>query len=147
MLSLCAVNEVMPGRRSHAFPATLTPVSLLIMMTIRILLLYRYALLCGRPPFETTTLKETYMRIVSNKFTIPPHVSLTARELIRCLLTLEPAARPTLDHIDAAEFFTDGHLPASLDPSTCHTPPKFPLPVFNPSRLLLLLLLSRTAEA
>jgi len=94
----------------------------------------RYALLCGRPPFETTTLKETYMRIVNNKFAIPPHVSMSARDLISCLLTLEPNGRPTLEQIDNADFFTDGHMPTALDPSTCHTPPKFPVPTFNPSR-------------
>ena len=94
----------------------------------------RYALLCGRPPFETSTLKETYMRIVNNKYTIPPHVSMTARDLICCLLTLEPAGRPSLRYIDNAEFFIDGHMPTSLDPSTCHTQPKFPLPVFHPPR-------------
>ena len=99
----------------------------------------RYALLCGRPPFETSTLKETYMRIVSNKFIIPPHVSMSARDLICCMLTLEPNGRPTLEQIDSSDFFTDGHLPTALDPSTCNTPPKFPVPAFNPSRYIILI--------
>jgi serine/threonine protein kinase len=73
----------------------------------------RYALLCGRPPFETATLKETYMRIVANKFTVPPHVLRSARDLICRLLTLNPSDRPSLDNIDADVYFVDGHLPAS----------------------------------
>lgn len=31
----------------------------------------RYTLLVGKPPFETTCLKETYVRIKKNDYTIP----------------------------------------------------------------------------
>jgi serine/threonine protein kinase len=93
-----------------------------------------YALLCGRPPFETATLKETYTRIVTNKFTMPPHVLMSARNLICQLLTLEPSSRPSLDRIDADNYFVDGHMPVKLDPSTCETPPKFPVSTIIPTK-------------
>lgn len=32
---------------------------------------YRYTLLVGKPPFETSCLKETYLRIKKNDYSIP----------------------------------------------------------------------------
>lgn len=32
---------------------------------------HRYTLLVGKPPFETSCLKETYIRIKKNEYTIP----------------------------------------------------------------------------
>ena len=32
---------------------------------------YRYTLLVGKPPFETSCLKETYLRIKNNEYSIP----------------------------------------------------------------------------
>lgn len=86
-----------------------------------------YALLCGRPPFETTTLKETYLRITMRKYSTPPHVSNTARNLIKSLLSLEPLHRPALEKITKHSFFFDGFFPLELSPSTCEIQPKFPL--------------------
>ncbi|ESN90198.1 hypothetical protein HELRODRAFT_120145, partial [Helobdella robusta] len=85
-----------------------------------------YALLCGRPPFETSSLKETYLRIVTNKFSIPPHISMTARNLIKRLLS-EASNRPALEKISNDNFFFDGFFPEELSPATCDSPPKFPL--------------------
>ena len=91
-----------------------------------VFLLSRYALLFGRPPFETKTLKETYSRITSNKYTIPNNVSPAARNLIESLLTSDPAQRPSLDKILRHEFFSSGYLPNFLPTSCCDTAPKFP---------------------
>lgn len=68
----------------------------------------RYALLVGQPPFETDTLKETYSRITTNKYVIPPLVSDAARNLIRRFLHPDPSARPRLDQLLSHEFFTSG---------------------------------------
>ncbi len=87
-------------------------------------LFFRYALLVGRPPFETSTLKETYMRITSNKYSIPHHLSHPARNLIAKLLHGEPECRPTLDQILQHEFF-NGYCPKTLSNTTCENPPKF----------------------
>lgn len=84
-----------------------------------------YALLCGRPPFETNSLKETYARITSNKFYFPNHVSTVAKDLIYKLLHPEPLRRPKLDGIFNDPFFTTGFTPLILPPSCCDIEPKF----------------------
>ncbi|CAG5126129.1 unnamed protein product, partial [Candidula unifasciata] len=85
-----------------------------------------YALLVGRPPFETTTLKETYLRITENNYTLPPSLSASAKNLIRLCLHPEPTSRPSLQDILSDEFFTCGYLPRCLSPSCCTTAPKLP---------------------
>lgn len=85
-----------------------------------------YALLVGRPPFETTTLKETYLRITENNYTLPPSLSSAAKNLIRRCLNPEPTKRPSLQDILSDEFFTCGYLPRNLSPTCCTSPPKFP---------------------
>ncbi|XP_049782378.1 serine/threonine-protein kinase PLK1-like [Schistocerca gregaria] len=85
-----------------------------------------FAMLVGQPPFETATLKDTYARIVSNKYTLPPCVSETACSLIRVLLQPLPEDRPKLEDICKHEFFTSGYTPETLSPSCCYTVPNFP---------------------
>ncbi|CAL1535570.1 unnamed protein product [Lymnaea stagnalis] len=85
-----------------------------------------YALLVGRPPFETTTLKETYQRITQNNYTLPSSLSTSVKNLIRRCLHPEPVSRPTLQDILSDEFFTCGFLPHSLSPACCTAMPKFP---------------------
>lgn len=89
-------------------------------------LLTRYAMLCGRPPFETSTLKETYERIAANRYTVPSHVTPAARDLIGRLLSHYPQDRPSLTAILRHEFFTCGYMPTSLNVNCCFTAPKFP---------------------
>ena len=67
--------------------------------------LLRYALLLGAPPFETDSLKQTYARITSNSFTVPPCVSAQAKDLIVRLLHPDPKTRPNLDAILKHDFF------------------------------------------
>ena len=86
----------------------------------------RYAMLCGRPPFETSTLKETYERIAASRYTIPSHVTPAARDLIGRLLSHYPHDRPSLSTILRHEFFTCGYMPTSLNVNCCYTAPKFP---------------------
>lgn len=87
----------------------------------------RYALLVGRPPFETSTLKETYLRITENSYTLPNSLSNSAKNLIRKCLSPDPARRPTLDDLLADEYFTCGYMPRTLTPTACSTVPKFPV--------------------
>jgi serine/threonine protein kinase len=81
-------------------------------------------MLVGQPPFETATLKETYARIVGNKYALPPLASEPARSLICELLQPKPEDRPKLDEICKHEFFTSGYMPETLSPSCCYTMPK-----------------------
>ncbi|XP_059146035.1 serine/threonine-protein kinase PLK1-like [Physella acuta] len=85
-----------------------------------------YALLVGRPPFETTTLKETYLRITENNYSLPSSLSTSAKNLIRKCLHPEPTSRPTLHDILSDEFLTVGFLPHTLSPACCTAMPKFP---------------------
>jgi hypothetical protein len=66
-----------------------------------------FALLVGKPPFETRTIKETYDRIRSNTYRIPKDlgVSREACALIRWCLSADPAERPTLEEIQTDPFF------------------------------------------
>ena len=90
------------------------------------MLMTRYAMLCGRPPFETSTLKETYHRIAAGRYTFPGHVTPAARDLIGRLLSHYPEERPSLTAILRHEFFTCGYMPTSLNVNCCYTAPKFP---------------------
>jgi len=85
-----------------------------------------YTLLIGKPPFETSCLKDTYAKIKKNEYTIPPNkVSATAKNLINNLLQADPNLRPTMCQILQDEFFYSGYLPPRL-PTTCLSmPPRF----------------------
>lgn len=69
----------------------------------------RYTLLVGKPPFETNSLKDTYLRIRKNEYYIPTKVSPSARSLLQSLLQLDPSKRPTMTSILNHEFLTTGH--------------------------------------
>ncbi|XP_071361791.1 serine/threonine-protein kinase PLK1 [Trachinotus anak] len=84
-----------------------------------------YTLLVGKPPFETSCLKETYNRIKKNNYTIPWHINPAASSLIKRMLHADPAQRPTIAELIADEFLTSGYIPLRL-PTTCLTvPPRF----------------------
>ena len=80
----------------------------------------------GHPPFETATLKETYIRITDNRYTIPDWVSTQAKNLITKCLNHEPERRPSLDDVLADEFFSCGYFPNRLSGSCCTSIPRFP---------------------
>ncbi|KAM8879875.1 serine/threonine-protein kinase PLK1 [Spinachia spinachia] len=84
-----------------------------------------YTLLVGKPPFETSCLKETYNRIKKNNYTIPWHINPLATALIKRMLHADPAQRPTIGELQAEEYFSTGYIPLHL-PTTCLTvPPRF----------------------
>lgn len=84
-----------------------------------------YTLLVGKPPFETSCLKETYNRIKKNNYTIPWHINRAASSLIKRMLHADPTQRPTISELQTDDFFTSGYVPLRL-PTTCLTvPPRF----------------------
>ncbi|XP_064625588.1 serine/threonine-protein kinase PLK1-like [Lineus longissimus] len=91
-----------------------------------------FAMLVGRPPFETPTLKETYLRIATNKFFIPSNISDPARLLMRRILSPSPDTRPTIDEILADDFFSSGYMPQTLPTACCTSAPKFPVSYSTP---------------
>ncbi|KAK7934298.1 hypothetical protein WMY93_005194 [Mugilogobius chulae] len=84
-----------------------------------------YTMLLGRPPFETTNLKETYRCIREARYSLPSSLSPQAKQLISSLLAKIPDDRPNLDLILRHDFFTQGFSPERLSPSCCHSPPDF----------------------
>ena len=58
-----------------------------------------FAMLYGRPPFESSDVKSTYRRIREIHYTFPEQVvvSKQAKDLIRSILVLDPFRRPTID--------------------------------------------------
>ncbi|XP_034026391.1 serine/threonine-protein kinase PLK2b [Thalassophryne amazonica] len=84
-----------------------------------------YTMLLGRPPFETTNLKETYRCIREAQYSLPSSLSPQAKQLIASLLAKTPEDRPNLDHILRHEFFTQGFSPERLPISCCHSAPDF----------------------
>ncbi|CAK8671148.1 serine/threonine-protein kinase PLK1-like [Clavelina lepadiformis] len=79
-----------------------------------------YTLLIGKPPFETTSLKETYSRIKKNEYRIPSHISSVSKNLITRMLRSDPQSRPSVSSLLSDEFFSSGYLPPRL-PTTCLT--------------------------
>uniref|UniRef100_A0A3B4YWG2 Serine/threonine-protein kinase PLK n=1 Tax=Stegastes partitus TaxID=144197 RepID=A0A3B4YWG2_9TELE len=84
-----------------------------------------YTMLLGRPPFETTNLKETYRCIREARYSLPSSLSPQAKQLIASLLAKIPEDRPNLEHILRHDFFTQGFSPERLPASCCHSAPDF----------------------
>ncbi|XP_042243081.1 serine/threonine-protein kinase PLK1-like [Homarus americanus] len=84
-----------------------------------------YTLLVGKPPFETQTLKDTYMRIRKNEYHIPSRIGPLARSLIQKLLQADPTRRPNVDTILADDFMTMGYIPTRLPTSCLTMAPRF----------------------
>ncbi|XP_063591378.1 serine/threonine-protein kinase PLK1-like [Penaeus indicus] len=84
-----------------------------------------YTLLVGKPPFETQTLKDTYMRIKKNEYHIPSRIGPLARSLIQRLLQGDPTRRPNVDSILADDFMTMGYIPTRLPTSCLTMAPRF----------------------
>ncbi|KAM5152457.1 serine/threonine-protein kinase PLK1 [Mantella aurantiaca] len=116
--TLCGTpNYIAPevlGKKGHSFEVDIWSLGCIM-----------YTLLVGKPPFETSCLKETYIRIKKNDYAIPRHINPVAAALIQRMLRSDPTTRPTIDELLNDEFFTTGYIPARL-PTTCLTvPPRF----------------------
>ncbi|XP_068102829.1 serine/threonine-protein kinase PLK1 [Hyperolius riggenbachi] len=116
--TLCGTpNYIAPevlGKKGHSFEVDIWSLGCIM-----------YTLLVGKPPFETSCLKETYLRIKKNEYSIPKHINPVAAALIQKMLRADPTTRPTIDELLNDEFFTIGYIPTRL-PTTCLTvPPRF----------------------
>lgn len=84
-----------------------------------------YTLLVGKPPFETSELKETYRKIRHNDYTIPSTVPYEARIFIEKMLQPEPSKRPSMDQILNDPYLTTAYVPSRLPASCLTTAPRF----------------------
>ena len=86
-----------------------------------------YALLCGRPPFDSESIVTTYSRIKTIDYSIPSNLSVEAREFIKKLLDKDPGRRGSLEEGDDSlldhSFISSGFTPTSLPPSAVFEPP------------------------
>ncbi|KAM4892084.1 serine/threonine-protein kinase PLK1 [Sylvia borin] len=118
--TLCGTpNYIAPevlGKKGHSFEVDIWSIGCIM-----------YTLLVGKPPFETSCLKDTYIRIKKNEYTIPKHINPVAANLIQKMLRSDPAARPTIDELLNDEFFTSGYLPSRLPTSCLTIAPRFSL--------------------
>lgn len=67
-----------------------------------------YTLLVGKPPFETSSLKETYSRIKQVQYKTPQHISKPAMNMVANMLQLNPSRRPSVAKLMKDAFFTSG---------------------------------------
>ena len=91
--------EVLDGKVGHSFEVDVWSLGVII-----------YAMLIGKPPFETPDVKTTYKKIRLNSYTFPEHVLISdaAKNIITKILHLDPTKRPTLDEIMAHPFMNTG---------------------------------------
>jgi len=68
----------------------------------------RYTLLVGKPPFETSSIRETYVRISRNDYRVPSGLSAPARSLIHRLLHPDPQCRPSMEDVLNDQFLLSG---------------------------------------
>ncbi|KAL0477302.1 polo-like protein kinase PLK1 [Acrasis kona] len=98
-----------------------------------------YTFLIGIPPFETSTVKDTYEKIRLNSYTFPtngPQISSSAKALIKKMLHPDPSMRPDVDEILKDNFMFDyqhdrGELLYQCPPSLM----RYAEPI-NPSQVL-----------
>jgi len=77
-----------------------------------------YALLCGSLPFDDENIPNLFRRIKIGKYTLPPHLSKQAADLIPKMLTVNPVDRITVDQIRKHPFFQSARMPKYLQLST-----------------------------
>ena len=85
-----------------------------------------YALLVGKPPFESETVDETYRRIKNNHYDFPKQIPLSseAKQLIKLLLDPNPKTRISIQQIRGCDFLTSQKIPPSMPPYTISLPPQ-----------------------
>merc|ERR1719230_1377984 len=82
--------EILEGKSGHSYEVDIWSLGVIV-----------YAVLFGRPPFETSEVKTTYRRIRHNQYTFPDAMSVSenAKDLITRILRTDPRSRPSLDDI------------------------------------------------
>jgi len=85
-----------------------------------------FTLLCGKPPFETSQLKKTYMKIHRTDYTFPPDLDISqqAKNLVKRMLVRKAEKRPTMEELRTDPFF-QMYVPSSLPSTALHTKPIF----------------------
>uniref|UniRef100_A0A0N5ADM0 Serine/threonine-protein kinase PLK n=1 Tax=Syphacia muris TaxID=451379 RepID=A0A0N5ADM0_9BILA len=125
--TLCGTpNYIAPemfGKRGHSYEVDIWAIGCIL-----------FTLLVGKPPFESSSIKETCQKIQHNDYVIPSRISTNASVLIKCLLAASPSHRPNIRQVASFDFFKKGFMPCRL-PTTCLTvAPKFSAAQLDSSR-------------
>lgn len=86
-----------------------------------------FALLCGRPPFQSKDVQVIYERIKKTEYRFPTEkypISKEAQQLISDLLSKDPMQRPTLDEVVEYDWFRSGPFPSRLTMESLRQEPK-----------------------
>eukprot|EP00051_Salpingoeca_urceolata_P002091 m.329 g.329 ORF g.329 m.329 type:complete len:619 (+) comp118_c0_seq1:411-2267(+) len=108
--------EILENKNGHSYEVDVWSIGCIL-----------YTMLIGRPPFETSDIKETYWKIKCNDYRIPStsRISEEARDLIAATLSGDPSRRPSLEQIKQHPFLSKCFVPTSLPLSSLSLPPSF----------------------
>lgn len=86
-----------------------------------------YALLVGRPPFETNDIKTTYQKIKSCNYSFPESINISeeAKIFVSRMLQLNPSRRANIEEVLNDPFLLEAGIPLSLPISSLACPPSF----------------------
>lgn len=79
-----------------------------------------YALICGHFPFQGRNNSELWQKIMKGKYNTPQYVSNEARDLVSCMLTVDPTRRINMSKIRSHPWM-HGEIPKGLSPPREHT--------------------------
>lgn len=84
-----------------------------------------YTLVCGRPPFESSEVKQTYKKIRAGTYQFPDHINLgePLKDFVKKCLKVPPQERMNLDQMLSHEFLGSHPLPERMPSSTLVCPP------------------------
>lgn len=85
-----------------------------------------YTLLCGKPPFETSKLEKTYLKIHRTDYSFPQDLEIShqAKNVVKRMLVRKAEKRPTMEQLRSDPFFLM-YTPTSLPRSALHSKPSF----------------------
>lgn len=69
-----------------------------------------YAMLVGRFPFAGKTYPDLYKRIIAGQINFPDHLSPSSRDLLRRMLTVDPARRLSMPHVETHPWVLSGSV-------------------------------------
>lgn len=108
MLCSCSVNRTLCGTPNYIAPEILTKAGHSYEVDIWSIGCIMYTLLVGKPPFETSSLRETYARIKQVQYKVPSHINMIAVNMISNMLQGNPSKRPSISKLLTDQFFTCG---------------------------------------